>query len=103
MIVRLITIDEAYNLILHPTFHEIGINKDPTKNALFSGKIEDADRLYCEGKLHPKVFSLLQMISNPTPEQYQKGLARQYKICKTKTHKKGFTFWNEYKKSKGKI
>lgn len=106
MEVRLISIDEAYSLVLHPTSRKIETtietNRDTTNRIiLFKGDIVQADKMYCDGTLYPDVVKFYQRIfSKPTPEKYKEGLARQYKICEKKTHSKGFAFWNEYKKRK---
>lgn len=66
--------------------------------------IMERDRLFQDNLLDADQLELCkELYGTPSPEEYQAGLARQYKKCETKTHQKGFAFWNEYKKSKGKI
>ena len=67
---------------------------------IFSGDKMLADSMYQNGTLPDGVLKYFSY--SPTPEQYQAGMARHYKVCEKKTHKTGFKFWNEYKKSRDK-
>ncbi|MFZ3059444.1 MAG: hypothetical protein WA102_06845 [Candidatus Methanoperedens sp.] len=90
-----IPIEEAYNLILHPIQHIISINpRIITRMELILLHAVNpvlADKVFQEGNLSDEVRESL----TPTPEQYKARLVEQYRICETKSHKKG---WKKFKK-----